>query len=335
MLGLTFGPAIEVYYLIAAYTLASAGALFAFTRTPLGVLLNAVRDNPQRVAFIGYDPQRVRHLAFVVSGFFAGVAGGLAALVFEFVGPEALGAARSGSYLLFTVLGGTTFFFGPVIEHLALGAMLTGFAAAINLILGLSLVAIGTRNRSTLVRVTRTPYESSFLFNALFRAMQAGTADEQCEVLRRFDRITPRASVRCSAPSASVQAITNGRSARPTSDGIGLDHQSAVRTTLMPLDTTLAPMTTSGAATSRNDTTIITLAAVLRTRRLRRSVPPLSAARRSGSVAMTRIAGSRPPSRRASEISSRSSAESSMIKRQTVPIDGVAREVIGWSPAAC
>jgi branched-chain amino acid transport system permease protein len=113
--GLDLASDLQVYYLIAAYTLVCVAAMYAFTATPLGRLLNAVRDNAQRVAFIGYDPQRVRHLAFVVSGFFAGVAGGLAALVFEFVGPEALGAARSGSYLLFTVLGGTTFFFGPVI----------------------------------------------------------------------------------------------------------------------------------------------------------------------------------------------------------------------------
>ncbi len=57
------------------------------------------------------------------------------------------------------------------------------------------LAALGEANRSTLLRATRTPYETSFLFNSLFRATQAGTADEQCEVLRRFDRITPRASV--------------------------------------------------------------------------------------------------------------------------------------------
>ena len=113
--GFDLASDLQVCYLIAAYTLVSVAAMYAFTATPLGRLLNAVRDNAQRVAFIGHDPQRVRHLAFGVSGFFAGVAGGLAALVFEFVGPEALGAARSGSYLLFTVLGGTTFFFGPVI----------------------------------------------------------------------------------------------------------------------------------------------------------------------------------------------------------------------------
>jgi branched-chain amino acid transport system permease protein len=114
-LGITFGPEIQVYYLIAAYCFVSTAALFAFTRTPLGRMLNAVRDNPERVEFIGYSTQRVRYLAFMVSGFFAGIAGGLAALNFEIVTAEVVGAARSGAYLLFTFLGGATFFFGPII----------------------------------------------------------------------------------------------------------------------------------------------------------------------------------------------------------------------------
>ena len=51
--GVTFGPALEVYYLIAAYCLACTWALHAFTRTPLGRALNAVRDDPVRAEFIG------------------------------------------------------------------------------------------------------------------------------------------------------------------------------------------------------------------------------------------------------------------------------------------
>jgi branched-chain amino acid transport system permease protein len=78
-------------------------------------MLNAVRDNPERVEFIGYDTQRVRYLAFMISGFFAGMAGGLGALNFEIVTAEVVGAGRSGAYLLFTFLGGATFFFGPII----------------------------------------------------------------------------------------------------------------------------------------------------------------------------------------------------------------------------
>jgi branched-chain amino acid transport system permease protein len=113
--GITFGPQIEVYYLIAFYCFICTAAMFAFTRTPLGRMLNAVRDNPERVEFIGYNTQRVRYFAFMVSGFFAGAAGGLAALNFELVTAEVVSAARSGSYLLFVFLGGATFFFGPII----------------------------------------------------------------------------------------------------------------------------------------------------------------------------------------------------------------------------
>ncbi|MCX7814348.1 MAG: branched-chain amino acid ABC transporter permease [Tepidimonas ignava] len=115
VLGITFGPAVQVYYLIAVYTFVCVAAMFAFTRTPLGRILNAVRDNPERVEFIGYDTQVVRYLAFLVSGFFAGISGGLAALQFEIVTAEVVGPLRSGAYLLFTFLGGATFFFGPII----------------------------------------------------------------------------------------------------------------------------------------------------------------------------------------------------------------------------
>ena len=114
-LGVTFGPAIQVYYLVAAYTMACVVLMYAFTQTPLGRLLNAVRDNPERVEFIGYNPQRVRYTAFIIAGFFAGISGGLGALNFEIVNAEVVGAARSGGYLLFTFLGGATFFFGPII----------------------------------------------------------------------------------------------------------------------------------------------------------------------------------------------------------------------------
>ena len=114
-LGITFGPETEVYYLIAVYTFVCTVLMFAFTHTPLGRMLNAVRDNPERVEFIGYDTQRVRFFAFMIAGFFAGIAGGLYTINFEIVTAEVVGAHRSGAYLLFTFLGGALFFFGPII----------------------------------------------------------------------------------------------------------------------------------------------------------------------------------------------------------------------------
>ena len=124
-LGITYGPQIQVYYLLALYAFVSTAAMFAFTRTPLGRMLNAVRDNPERVEFIGYSTQRVRFFSFVIAGFFAGIAGGMAALNFEIATAEVVGAGRSGLYLFFTFLGGATFFFGPIIGAVL---MVLGFA---------------------------------------------------------------------------------------------------------------------------------------------------------------------------------------------------------------
>ena len=114
-MGITFGPQSQVYYLIAFYTFVSVALLYALTQTPLGRILNAVRDNPERVEFVGYNTQQVRYRAFIIAGFFAGIAGGLGAINFEIVTAEVVGPARSGSYLLFTFLGGATFFFGPIL----------------------------------------------------------------------------------------------------------------------------------------------------------------------------------------------------------------------------
>ena len=127
-LGITFGPPIQIYYLLAIYTFICTVAMFAFTRTPLGRMLNAVRDNPERVEFIGYSTQRVRYISFIIAGFFAGVSGGMYALNFEIATAEVVGAGRSGLYLLFTFLGGATFFFGPIIGAILMVVSFTLFS---------------------------------------------------------------------------------------------------------------------------------------------------------------------------------------------------------------
>jgi len=114
-LGVTFGPGLQVYYLIAAWCFACMVAMFAFTHTPLGRIANAVRDNPERAEFIGYNTQRVRFFVLIASAFFAGIAGGLSAINFEIVTAENVSAIRSGAVLLATFIGGATFFFGPIL----------------------------------------------------------------------------------------------------------------------------------------------------------------------------------------------------------------------------
>lgn len=113
--GVRFGPQIEVYYLIASWCFVCMIAMYAFTRTPLGRMCNAVRDNPERAEFVGYSTQMVRFITFCISGFFAGVAGGLAAINFELMNAVNISGAQSGSVLLMAYIGGIGHFMGPVL----------------------------------------------------------------------------------------------------------------------------------------------------------------------------------------------------------------------------
>jgi branched-chain amino acid transport system permease protein len=114
-LGLTFGPPVQVYYLIALWCLASMALMYAWSHTPLGRMANAVRDNPERAEFVGYDTQKVRWFTLIISAFFAGVAGALACINFEIVTAENVSAVRSGGVLLAAFIGGVGFFFGPIL----------------------------------------------------------------------------------------------------------------------------------------------------------------------------------------------------------------------------
>jgi len=145
LFGINFGPQIQVYYLIAAWCLLCMAAMYAFTRTPLGRMCNAVRDNPERAEFVGYSTQMVRFIAFCVSGFFAGVAGGLAAIHYEIVTASVVGAGPSGSVLLMAYIGGISFFIGPVIGAVLMTALqisLSDYTGAWMLYVGLMFVLV-------------------------------------------------------------------------------------------------------------------------------------------------------------------------------------------------
>jgi branched-chain amino acid transport system permease protein len=120
----TVGPAIfgvnlvsqlQVYYLTAVWLVISVAAMFLYTRTPIGRITNAVRDNEERAEFVGYSQRYVRFISFCWSGFFAGIAGGLFAINFEILTEENLNLVTSGTILLVTFLGGVGFFIGPII----------------------------------------------------------------------------------------------------------------------------------------------------------------------------------------------------------------------------
>ena len=145
LFGISYGPQVQVYYLIAFWLLVCTIAMYAFTHTPLGRILNAVRDNPERVEFIGYNTQWVRYLTLILSAFFAGISGALGAINFEIVSAENVSAIRSGSVLLFVFIGGIGFFYGPLLGAIVgvlFAVVLSDFTPAWQLYLGLFFILL-------------------------------------------------------------------------------------------------------------------------------------------------------------------------------------------------
>src|SRR6185436_7662977 len=143
--GFPLGSQLQVYYAVLLWTVAAALAMYAFTRTPAGRMCNAVRDNPERAEFIGYNTQRVRFIAFAMAGLFAGLAGGLHAINYEIVSADAVSAQRSGTVLIMAYIGGAAYFIGPVLGAIVitwLQSSLSDYTSAWLLYLGLFFVVV-------------------------------------------------------------------------------------------------------------------------------------------------------------------------------------------------
>jgi branched-chain amino acid transport system permease protein len=143
--GIDFGSPLAVYFLVAAWAWLAALAMHTFTRTPLGRLMNATRDNAERMNFVGFDPVMIRGLALTLSAGFAGIAGALYALAFQVVTLDTLSIAQSTNGMLHTYIGGHTTFFGPVVGAVlitVISAHLSTLTDAWSLYLGIFFVAV-------------------------------------------------------------------------------------------------------------------------------------------------------------------------------------------------
>jgi branched-chain amino acid transport system permease protein len=106
---------VVMYYLVLAAFLAQFIFIRRVVHSPFGQVLKAIRDNEARAVSLGYDINRYRLVAFVLSATLAGLAGSLESLVLGFATLSDVQQANSGQVILMTLLGGTGTFFGPVI----------------------------------------------------------------------------------------------------------------------------------------------------------------------------------------------------------------------------
>jgi branched-chain amino acid transport system permease protein len=149
--GTLFGLSLEndrVFYYL-ALAIVVLGVLFAIrvVNSPFGAVLAAMRENEQRARSIGYDTNRFKLAAFVMSGTLAGVAGALYAVGNRLSGLDGVDWHTSGKIVMMTILGGIGTIFGPIVgaglfESLEFYVSKTAIGDKTNLVMGLIFAVI-------------------------------------------------------------------------------------------------------------------------------------------------------------------------------------------------
>lgn len=144
-----FGPQIQVYWLVAGWLIVTTLAIWTLGKTAFGKLARAVRENEERVRFLGQDVVRVRFFSITLSAAFAGLAGALHAINIEQVSTHLLGLKTSAFVLFMVVIGGARNFFGPVIGAIIIALLdkiLPNYTGAWLLYLGLAFCLVILRS---------------------------------------------------------------------------------------------------------------------------------------------------------------------------------------------
>jgi branched-chain amino acid transport system permease protein len=104
-----------LYYVVLAIFVLGYGAIYRFIHSPFGQVLKAIRDNEQRALSLGYEADRYKLLAFVLSAAVAGLAGATKAMVLQFATLTDVSAAQSGEVVLMALVGGLGTIVGPIV----------------------------------------------------------------------------------------------------------------------------------------------------------------------------------------------------------------------------
>src|SRR5713101_4258770 len=113
--GVDFKDPLVYYVFVSALFLLSLWIMRRIVESPLGRILQAIRENELRAEAVGYDVARLKLLAFVIGGAFSGAAGVLYAMLFGIVPLEAIGFVTSGNVVFATLIGGSGSLYGPII----------------------------------------------------------------------------------------------------------------------------------------------------------------------------------------------------------------------------
>jgi len=119
-----------LYYVVLAIFLFGYASIYRFIHSPFGQVLKAIRDNEQRAVSLGYEVDRYKLLAFVLSAALAGLAGATKAMVQQFATLTDVAASTSGEVVLMALVGGLGTIIGPVVGAFIIITMQNYLASA-------------------------------------------------------------------------------------------------------------------------------------------------------------------------------------------------------------
>ncbi len=115
LLSIRLDTSVRYYVFVAAAFLLAFYAMKRVVDSPLGVIFQAIRENPGRAAAVGYDVKRYKWLAFTIAGAFTGFAGVLYSMMFGIVPLESISWIISGDIVFMVLIGGIGNLYGPLV----------------------------------------------------------------------------------------------------------------------------------------------------------------------------------------------------------------------------
>lgn len=130
---------LSMYYFVAAIFLIGFLVIYRTIHSPFGQVLQAIRENEPRALSLGYNVDRFKLIAFVLSAALAGVAGSTKAIVFQFASLTDAHWQMSGEVILMTLIGGMGTIFGPVVGAVVIVTLqyeLAGIGSWVQVVIG-------------------------------------------------------------------------------------------------------------------------------------------------------------------------------------------------------
>ncbi|MGK2907229.1 MAG: branched-chain amino acid ABC transporter permease [Desulfuromonadales bacterium] len=134
----------SMYYFVLVIFLCGFWLIYRTINSPFGQVLKAIRENEPRARSLGYDTDRFKLMAFVISAALSGLAGGTKSLVFQLASLTDVNWHMSGEVVLMTLLGGMGTVLGPAVGALlvvTLNNYLAGFGSWVTIIIGVIFVS--------------------------------------------------------------------------------------------------------------------------------------------------------------------------------------------------